>query len=187
MLSKNSSVSCSMAWRRLSSKSGKSTRSGACVLEIAQVQPLAGEIVGQSFRFRIGQHALHLLFENRRVLQLALAGEIQQLIVGNAAPQEERQARSQFQIVDAIRRAGHGIGRIGLEAEQEFGARQNELERRFDAGIEAAVVVAAALVEAEQLLQIAVLERTAISAARQCREDLARAGQLILSRRPAGR
>ena len=160
---------------------------GRRVLEIAQEQPLFREIVGERVRARVDQHALHLLFENCRILEFALGGKIQQRVVRYAAPQEKRQPRSQGHVINAIRRAGGNIGRVGLETEQEFGTRQDELERGFDPGVEAALIVAAALIETEGLLEIAVFERPSISMARQIGEDLARAGQFLFSGRRAGR
>ena len=61
-------------------------------LQRPHTQPLAGEVGDQRIGLRIGQHAPHLLLQHRRVLQLALRGEVEQFIVRHAAPQEERQA-----------------------------------------------------------------------------------------------
>ncbi len=62
------------------------------VREIAQVEPLAGKIVRQRLRLRIGEHPLHLLLEDLGIVELPLGGDIEQLVVRNAAPEEERQA-----------------------------------------------------------------------------------------------
>ena len=136
MLSKNSVVSSFIACRRLSSKSGNASRSGAELLRLRRYSHCSAKLVDQRLGSRIGQHSLDLLLQHDGIFQLALAGERQQLLVGNAAPQEERQPRSQREIVQPIRRVRRKVRRIGFEAEQELRARQNELQRRFDSAIE---------------------------------------------------
>ena len=64
------------------------------------------KFVDERVGLRIGQHPPHLLLEHRRLVQLALRGEVEQLVVGNAAPEEERQPRRQLEIADAVHRAG---------------------------------------------------------------------------------
>ncbi len=51
---------------------------------------------------RIGQHALHLLLEHARVAELAAFGKAEQLVVGHAAPEEERQPRREPILVDGV-------------------------------------------------------------------------------------
>ena len=65
---------------------------GLLRFQAAQMQPLAGEVGGQRLGLGIGQHARNLLLQNGRLAELALFGRHQQLFVGNAAPQEQRQA-----------------------------------------------------------------------------------------------
>ena len=113
-----------------------------------------------------------------------MSGQIEERVIGDAAPQEKRQARSQRDVINTIRRVRDGIGRVGLEAEQELRARQDKLERRFDPGVETPVTIAAALIEAQRLLEIAIFERPAISAPRESGEDLAGAGRFILRHIP---
>ena len=60
--------------------------------EVAQVEPLPGEILDQCVGPRIGEHPLHLGLEDPGSLELPAARQIEQLIVGNAAPEEERQS-----------------------------------------------------------------------------------------------
>ena len=45
---------------------------------------------------------LHLLLQHGGVLQSASLRKLEQLIVGNAAPQEERQPRGQLEIADRV-------------------------------------------------------------------------------------
>ncbi len=54
----------------------------------------------------VGQHAAHLLLEHGGILEAPLHGRIEELIVGNAAPEKKRQPRGQLEIVDAIGIAG---------------------------------------------------------------------------------
>ena len=108
------------------------------VLEIAQVQPLLGEVGDQRLRSRVCQHPLDLLFEHGGIFQLALARERQQLVVGKAAPEKERQPRRQREVVQPIDGVRRELRRVGFEAHQELRTRENELKRRLDAAIEGA-------------------------------------------------
>ncbi len=44
-------------------------------LQGAQSEPLAGQVVDERFRFRIGQHALHFAFQHGGLVQLVLRGQ----------------------------------------------------------------------------------------------------------------
>ena len=50
------------------------------------------------------EHAPHLLLEHGRIAQRSAHRRVQQLVVRNAAPQEERQPRREVEIAEAIRR-----------------------------------------------------------------------------------
>ena len=65
---------------------------------LAQLEPPCREPLDERIRARIAQHAAHLLLEHRGIFQLAARGRIQQLLVGNAAPQEERELRREVQL-----------------------------------------------------------------------------------------
>ena len=58
---------------------------------VAQAQPLAGEIGDERRRPRVPQHPLRLRLEHGRVLEVAVDGHVEQLVVRDAAPQEERE------------------------------------------------------------------------------------------------
>src|SRR5207237_10380602 len=74
--------------------------------EAAEVQPLRGEVVDErARRARIGQHAPRLLFEDRGIGKLPALGRVEQPLVGDAVPQEEREARRELEIAQAIRRS----------------------------------------------------------------------------------
>ena len=154
------------------------------LVEVAQIQPLRREVVDQRLGALVGQHAAHLLLEHRGVLEAPVHRGIEQLVVGNAAPQEERQPRRQLEIVDAI---GAGLARcprslggggLALDAEQERRARQHRAQRHLDAVLEAAVG-APLLVEAEKRLHLGGRRRTPIRAARQRGENRLRARRLV--------
>ena len=62
-------------------------RSDRC--QIPQVQPLRGEVGHQCPRTRIRQHSPYLSFEHRRLFEFSCNGQVEQLIVRNAAPQKK--------------------------------------------------------------------------------------------------
>ena len=64
-------------------------RQRANAVHAAQVQPLSGKIDRQRLGPAVGEHAPHLPIEHRRVLQPALAGQSEQFLVGNGAPQKK--------------------------------------------------------------------------------------------------
>ena len=105
---------------------------------VAQRQPLAREVADQGLRPRVGEHALDLCLEDGRDAQLPALGHVEQLVVRNAAPEEERQAGRQLQVADPVALAGRDALRIALDAEQELGADQQPPQRHLDAGVEAA-------------------------------------------------
>ena len=105
--SKNMRVSVFMASRRSAFHSGNFLRVGLDHIEIADFQPLAGEVGGEGAGARIGQHALHLRIEDGGIVQLPLRGQSDQLVVGHGTPQEVAEARGQLEIGNGMR------GRIG--------------------------------------------------------------------------
>ena len=121
--------------------------------EVPRAEPLRGEIVDQRVRAGIGQHPADLAVEYGRVAQPARRCRVQQLLVGNAAPQEERQPRGELQIGDPVGRLGSDTGRVLLDAEKEIRADQNPLQRQLDAGLES-TAVPPRLVEPDQRLHI---------------------------------
>ena len=139
MLSKNSSVSRRNACRRLSSKSGKTRRIGRDARQVAQVQPLAGEVVDERLRARIGQHPPHLLLEHGRIAAAAAARPASSSSSSGMLlhrKNDSRDASSRSLMRYAV--SGGGVRRIALDAEQELRADEHALERPLDAGVEAA-------------------------------------------------
>ena len=104
--------------------------------QVPELQPLAGEVRDQ--RARRARSA-----SMRRTCRSSTAGcrswprrgDVDQLVVGDAAPQEEREARGELEIVDG--RGGRaGAGGVLLGAEDELGAGQDGAERALDAAVE---------------------------------------------------
>ncbi len=74
---------------------------GLEAFEVARLEPLAAEVFDQSARFGIEQHAVDLRVENFGIAEAVLRGELEELVVGQAAPQEIREARGELEIVEA--------------------------------------------------------------------------------------
>ena len=144
----------------------------------------------KSFMNRVARRSASMRFtccvEHRRILQLALRREVEQLVVGNAPPQEERQPRRQLEIAQPVDVAGLGAGRLALDAEQELRRRQQRFERALDAGVEVALAPAFA-VDGQQRLDVGVGDRPAVGAPRQRGDDPARARLLVARCWPDGR
>ena len=68
---------------------------------------------------RVGQHAAHLRLEHRGLAQAPRRGQVEQRVVGHAAPEEERQARRQLDVADAIGRARRD-GRAGSSSTRKM-------------------------------------------------------------------
>ena len=75
-------------------------------------------------------------------LSLPCRGEREEFFVGNAAPQEEGEARSEFEIADAVSSIRRDVRGIALDAEHELGLEKDPLQGDLNAGIEIAVIAA---------------------------------------------
>ena len=159
---------------------GKQRRVGGRRAQVAQIQPLAPEILDERLRARIVEHPRHLPVDLVRVVQPPLRGQRNQLLVGRAAPEEERQPRGQVDVPDAVRRTGHGIRGVVLDAEQELGRYQQGLERPADPFLEAAALPVAVVVGSEQRLNVAVRHRPPVRLPRERPQDLLGAPRLLL-------
>jgi hypothetical protein len=67
--------------------------------------------------------------------QLAPNGCVEQLIVRDAAPQEKRQSRRQFEIADPVDAARRYCLRVAFHAEQELRIGEHGGERPGDSGV----------------------------------------------------
>ena len=137
------------------------------VPEIAQVEPLAGEIGDDRVRLGVGEHPPHLLLEDCWRVEPPPAREIQELIVGNAAPDEERQSRRELEIRYLVDRLGRRAGRIGFDVKSKLRTCQNPLKCRSNASLEVAFG-SARPIEPEQALEVRVGDVPAIPAPREC-------------------
>ena len=137
------------------------------------------KLVDERLRARIGQHPPRLLLEHRRLVQLALRRQVEQLVVGNAAPEEERQARRQLEVADpigavpaappaganSVRNRNDGLTRMRCSASSMPASKPP--------------LGAALGVEVEQHLDVRVGDRPAIGAARQRRQNRLRAAGFV--------
>src|SRR6267378_547757 len=147
-------------------------------LEIAQVKPLTGKVLHQSVRARIRKQPPNLLFKNGGIFQFALLGCIEERVIGNAAPQEKRQTRSELNVTDAVYRARSDLRRVAFDAEEEAWTDQYSPKRHFDSGLKTSVF-APGLVQIEQRTQIRIRDGPAIGAARERAENVFGARILI--------
>ena len=90
-------------------------------LQVAHFEPLLREVLDEPRRAAIGEQAANLLIQVPP--QLVLRGHVDELVVRQAAPEEERQPRGEFQIAQAVHRAARGGGRLAFDAQQELRRR----------------------------------------------------------------
>src|SRR5688572_23438549 len=93
---------------------------GRDCIEIAQMQPLGGEAGREALRARIGEQAAHLLLEDVGLVEFAALGQVEKLVVGNAAPEEERKTRREIEVADSVSGLRGDAGRILLDEKQEL-------------------------------------------------------------------
>ena len=136
MLSKNSSVSRRNACAQVVVEVREHVRVRLHAAQVAQLQPLAGEVLDE----RLGRESASIrrtcCSSTAGSFSLPLPASVEQLVVRNAAPEEERQTRGELEIADAVARRRARRSRIALDAEQELRAGEQTLERQLDAGLE---------------------------------------------------
>ena len=152
-------------------------------MDVADLQPLTGEVVREPRGAAVRQQAPHLPGEGLGVAQAARLRQVEQLVVRDALPQEERQPRGQLQVAQRVDAARPRAGRGPLDAQQEARHREQGFEGALDARLEVAGGPAFA-VDGQQRVDVGRVHRPAVGAPGQRREDLPRAGLL---RRGAGR
>src|SRR5690606_7003934 len=150
--------------------------------EAAKTEPLEREVGDQGLRPGIGQHALDLSGVDLRVAEGALLRKLEQLVVRPAAPQEERQARRELDVVDRIDVPRLEIrARLRLDPIEELRAREDGHQPLLDARLEPAGLAARA-VKRQQRLEVGVRDGPPECAARELRQNLLRARQLLRRR-----
>ena len=143
--------------------------------QVAGVEPLAEEARRERPRAGIGEHPPYFLLQDRPVLQHPRVRQIEEAVVGNAAPEQEGQPGRELDVADAIDLAGCGVPRRPLDAVEELDVGQDALEPAAHARFEVPGGAARA-VEGHQLVEIPVTERAAVGAAGEAGEDLPGAG-----------
>src|SRR5881396_2562858 len=82
--------------------------------DVSRLQPFLEEVLHRRGACTsVIQHALDLSIEYSRLVQLFTGCCVEQFVIGNAAPEEKRQARRQLDIRQDVRGAGGGASRIG--------------------------------------------------------------------------
>ena len=130
-LATNSSVSrCERGAQRLRRNRGTGTGPGRCRVDVAQEQPLRREVVDERVGARVCEHARDLARQAARLRQLARGGDVEQLVVRHAAPEEVRQARRELHVADA-QTVAPGCAPAGCaRCEQELRARRARARAR---------------------------------------------------------
>src|SRR5262245_43387002 len=146
---------------------------GLNVPQVSQMQPLARKVFDKGCRFWVSQHASHFPLQRSRHLQASCTGGLEQLVIGNAAPEKKRKSRSQLDVGEAMRlmRLARGARGIAFHAKQKLGARQNTLQCRLNARFKASIA-AAVIVETHEALQVGIGDRLAVCPASQRRNYL---------------
>src|SRR5262249_33540318 len=106
---------------------------------------------------------------------------VEQLIVRDAAPQEERQTRCEFQIVQAVRRVRRRTRGVLLDTEQEVRTHEDPSQPQVDARLEVAGAPPGP-VRRRQLLTIRRRQRTAECPTGDRRQDPASTRCLLIRR-----
>ena len=160
---------------------------GHVSVDVAQRQPLTGEVVDErASRATVGEHPPDLRVEHLGVAQAATRRQIEQLLVGDAAPEKEREARRQLEIAQLERGTSGDAGRIALGAEEEFRIDEDPFQTQLDARLEAAGLVTL-LVELAERLKVGRGQGTPVRQTRNRGKNPVRAGGLVRARRrPAG-
>src|SRR5439155_5996425 len=140
--------------------------------------PLAGEVADQRGRPRIAEHPDHLPLLNTRLAQLSPSGQVDQFIVGHAAPEKEGEARGELDVADGMGWPSRTLHRIALDTEEEVRIDQHRADRELDALVEAALAAARPVVD-EQPLDVVRIDGTAESPSGKGAEDFPSARLLI--------
>ena len=96
------------------------------------------KLVTSDFDFGIGQQPADLRVEHLGVGEPALLGHVEQLVVRQPAREEEREARRQIEIADAVDGARRDVVRQPFGAEQKLRAGQNGRQPVPDGRVEIA-------------------------------------------------
>ena len=109
-------------------------------VEVADLEPLAREVLRERDGLGVAQHAAHLGVEHAGLAEAALAGLVQQLVVGHRAPQEVAEAGGELDVGDGMDRRRIGRSAIALDVKQEVRGNQDGLESEREALLDAAAI-----------------------------------------------
>ena len=120
-----SRVSSSMADLSDSSNSGNRARVGHEFLELASLEPLGAEVLGERVRPR-GSRSIRLTWASKVVsaTERRPGRQLEELLVGHATPQEVREPRGEIEVVLRQRCVRRVFGLLQLDTEEKVGRRQ---------------------------------------------------------------
>ena len=179
-LSKKSSASRWKACRRLSSKSGNNSEFGTLPLRLRRCSHCPAKLLTKADERLSASIRRDLRREHVGVLQTSVARGAHQRLVGQAAPEEEREPRRQLGVGDAIRRAGGNRRRLGFRTEHERRTGKNATKAELNAVLERAAAFGLRVV-VHQIVELGDGQRTTVGLRRQRRKNSSRAG--VFSRR----
>ena len=61
-------------------------------IDVPEKEPLLGEVADECIGLGVGEHPPNLMVENRGVAEVPADGMVQQFVVGDAAPEKQREA-----------------------------------------------------------------------------------------------
>ncbi len=142
------------------------------VVDGAEAEPLAGEVLREGRRFGVFEHPLDLPAERVRVrCSLPCLGEREQFLVGHRTPQEVRQPRRQREVVELARL---------LAQEQEVRRHQHGLEADAHGLLERGLRVQLGLHAGEERLHVLVGHGPPEGAAHEVAEEALGIDQRLL-------
>ena len=89
------------------------------------MEPLAREVAHEAPRPRVGEHPAGLTFEDLGPAEFAARGQVEEFVVRDAAPEEEREAGGELEVGDPVGRLRRDARRVGLDPEEELRAHQH--------------------------------------------------------------
>ena len=166
------------ACRRLSSKSGNKRRSGVIDSRLRRCSHWSAKLLTRVRERGSASIRRTCCSSTSGLLSSPAICQVEQLVVRDAAPEEERQAGRELEIADAIGRPGRDAGRVLFDAEQELRVHQHGAQGHLDPRVE--VSLRARLpVELHRLLEVRVGDRPPIRPAHQRGEDAPGTGFLL--------
>ena len=115
--------------------------------------------------------AANLPLEHGRIPEPVPACGLDQLVVGDAAPEKEREARRQLEVAETVGATDRQLRRLTLDAEHELRTGQHTLQCDLDATVEVALSTTLAP-EIHQPIDVGVAPLSAVRATYERRDDL---------------